>query len=527
MASKKSLTAREEQQQLSDAIGNGDLAAFDAFFSLTQQRAVYFANQFLNNIEDARDMTQQAYLETYMAFFCAAHKPSISARQLFWTCLNRRCRSLYNRKLRQQTKSLDENPLTEIPTEDYDFLPIEALDRKEKREALLNVVNHLPESQREVIILLFLCGLSYSETAAALNKSVGTVKAQVHTAKAAMQKEIGCRDQLYAVIGLPVLTQLFQQQAQTDRYALPAGTLAHLIASGTKTATGAAAAGTGTAGAAAGTAATTAGTATAATTAAGAGAMAATIGTGAGVMAKFAALAVGTKALIIAGAVVVTAAGVGIPVSMEMEHAAKAQAAAIVAQQQAEETTRLQAEQAAQQAAQKIEEEARAAAAAAKAAAEKQAIEKATAEAAAKEAADAAEKEKAEAAAKEAAQKKAEEEKENSGATAQKPSSGSSGSASSSGSSSGGGNGGYTPGMGPSDAVGLPGQSGSGSSSQPTGGARGPGGYLEYQGKSEPSGTKGNSMLNGSEQWSPSKGGWVSERGGGMIIYPDGTLDIS
>lgn len=60
----------------------------------------------------------------------------------------------------------------------------------EQARALIDAVRSLPERQREMITLYFLEELSYSEIAAALTVSVGTVKATMFQAKTALRSAL-------------------------------------------------------------------------------------------------------------------------------------------------------------------------------------------------------------------------------------------------------------------------------------------------------------------------------------------------
>jgi len=65
-----------------------------------------------------------------------------------------------------------------------------ALLEDEEARVLIDAIRSLPDRQREMITLHFLHEQSYAEIAAALNVAVGTVKATIYSAKAALREAL-------------------------------------------------------------------------------------------------------------------------------------------------------------------------------------------------------------------------------------------------------------------------------------------------------------------------------------------------
>lgn len=68
--------------------------------------------------------------------------------------------------------------------------PGAAADLSEQRERLREVLDQLPERQREALLLRFFEDLSVEETANAMDCAAGTVKATVHQALATLRKKL-------------------------------------------------------------------------------------------------------------------------------------------------------------------------------------------------------------------------------------------------------------------------------------------------------------------------------------------------
>jgi RNA polymerase sigma-70 factor (ECF subfamily) len=68
---------------------------------------------------------------------------------------------------------------------------LEALEAKDRLEALQRAVLGLPESYREAVILCDLEELSYAEAAEALGTAMGTVRSRLHRGRALLARKLG------------------------------------------------------------------------------------------------------------------------------------------------------------------------------------------------------------------------------------------------------------------------------------------------------------------------------------------------
>src|SRR5229473_3527580 len=83
-----------------------------------------------------------------------------------------------------------EGDFTPAPLTDWREIPLEALERKELREALRSAVAELPGIYRQVFILRDLEELNTEETAQALGINPGAVKVRLHRARMMLQKRL-------------------------------------------------------------------------------------------------------------------------------------------------------------------------------------------------------------------------------------------------------------------------------------------------------------------------------------------------
>jgi RNA polymerase sigma-70 factor (ECF subfamily) len=83
-----------------------------------------------------------------------------------------------------------EGDYTPAPLTDWREIPLEALERKELREALRVAVAELPDIYRQVFVLRDLEEQNIEETARALGINPGAVKVRLHRARTMLQKRL-------------------------------------------------------------------------------------------------------------------------------------------------------------------------------------------------------------------------------------------------------------------------------------------------------------------------------------------------
>jgi RNA polymerase sigma-70 factor, ECF subfamily len=169
----------------------------DLFHDLIRpyERMVYLtAFSILRNVTDAEDAAQEAVVNAYR------HLGSFRGDSKFSTWLVTIAVNEGRKRLRKaktaQEDSIDEmvegqeGEISPAPLTDWREIPLEALERKELRQALREAVIELPEIYRQVFTLRDIQGLDGMETAQALGISVGMVKVRLHRARLMLQKRL-------------------------------------------------------------------------------------------------------------------------------------------------------------------------------------------------------------------------------------------------------------------------------------------------------------------------------------------------
>jgi len=164
---------------------NGDLNAFNELVIEYQTLVYNLCYRMLGQAQAAEDVTQEAFVSAWRnigTFRGEAFRP-----WLLRIAANL-CRDELRRRGRRPSASLDsamEAGLPEPP--DDDPSPDENALASELRGHLHAALQQLPEDQRTALVLSDIEGLDYSEIAAVMKTSLGTVKSRIARARLKMR----------------------------------------------------------------------------------------------------------------------------------------------------------------------------------------------------------------------------------------------------------------------------------------------------------------------------------------------------
>ncbi|MEJ2880677.1 RNA polymerase sigma-70 factor [Pedobacter sp. GR22-6] len=163
-------------------IAIGDEHAFRKVFEHYQANMYTFAQKITRSNSDAEEVVQDIFMKVW---FDRNHLLSV---ENFGAYLNRLVRNHALNLLRHAAVVTKAKAAIELSSSDNDLGTQQALDYKETKELLDNVLNRLPEQQRRVYALCHLEGLKYDEVAAQLNISSDTVHYHMKLALATIRK---------------------------------------------------------------------------------------------------------------------------------------------------------------------------------------------------------------------------------------------------------------------------------------------------------------------------------------------------
>jgi RNA polymerase sigma-70 factor (ECF subfamily) len=161
----------------------GETGAFDVLVRRHQQTIFRLACRMTRNVEDARDIAQEAFVQAYRSL------GSFQRQSSFSTWLYRIAMNLCLNHLKATAR--------EDPTEVDAALPdgredsLMAIVRDERDQALAAAIKELPPQQRATLTLRVYQGLSHREIAEVLDCAEGTAKANYFHAVRALQVKLG------------------------------------------------------------------------------------------------------------------------------------------------------------------------------------------------------------------------------------------------------------------------------------------------------------------------------------------------
>ena len=182
-----------DEQTLIRAAQRGDLEAFNQLVSLYQDFLFRVAINILGDEESAADITQQAFLSAFrnLRTFRGGSLRSWLSRITVNACYD---------ELRRvsRTKNVPLQIYDEFGEEmesaswmiDPGLSPEEQVEQSDLVDAIQRSLGALPEHYRLVVQLIDVEGLSYEETAVALNLPLGTVKSRLARARDALRTSL-------------------------------------------------------------------------------------------------------------------------------------------------------------------------------------------------------------------------------------------------------------------------------------------------------------------------------------------------
>jgi RNA polymerase sigma-70 factor (ECF subfamily) len=167
----------DQSRQLVAACKNGDRKAFDALVHLYQKPVFNAVYRMLNNVEEARDVTQTVFLKVYENL----HGYDESYKFFSWIY-----RIAINEAINQQAGQKDHEPLDESMESRDD--PQGDVNRQEMQQEVQDTLMKISADHRSVIVLKHLLGFSYQEISEILKLPEKTVKSRLYEARDRMRE---------------------------------------------------------------------------------------------------------------------------------------------------------------------------------------------------------------------------------------------------------------------------------------------------------------------------------------------------
>lgn len=167
---------------------NGDLSAYAALVERHQEKIYNLTARMVENGEDARDLTQEVFLQLYQAL------PRFRSESSFGTwayrvAANKCLDFLRRKKTRGKEVVLSPDAGEALPGNCREG-PEEAAIRRDESRRLRVAIKNLPQTYRIVLVLHHYQQLSYKEIAGILNIPVKTVATRLYRAKLILKETL-------------------------------------------------------------------------------------------------------------------------------------------------------------------------------------------------------------------------------------------------------------------------------------------------------------------------------------------------
>lgn len=176
------------------AIQNGDRQAFEFLVKETHDMVYRLLYRFVQNNNDAEDLTQDVYLEVFNSIHKFKGKSDLKT-WLYRVGVNKALNFLKKEKKHKHTLTID----LELENEEVPQLQVEAdrsseagfnLENHELSRILNIAMNKLPERQKAAFILHNHEGQSYQAIAGILETSLSSVESLIFRARATLKKDL-------------------------------------------------------------------------------------------------------------------------------------------------------------------------------------------------------------------------------------------------------------------------------------------------------------------------------------------------
>ena len=183
------LHERTDEQLLLEYRSAGDRESFEELVHRYERELYGYLRRYLGDAEMAEDVFQQTFLQVHLK--CEYFEPGRRVRPWLYTVATNQAIDFQRRNRRHRMASLDRciggnaaheaGPLVEL-LDSPEAGPAENAESIERADQLRRAVDGLPESVRQVVMLVYFQGLKYREAADVLDIPVGTVKSRLHAA---------------------------------------------------------------------------------------------------------------------------------------------------------------------------------------------------------------------------------------------------------------------------------------------------------------------------------------------------------
>ena len=212
-------------KKIVEAAKNGDTESFGKIYEYYRAKGISIARQYVKTAEDAEDMYQDSFMKAMQ------HIDSFDLSKDFGPWLDviivNTCKNFLVKKKSTNFSDVSEEETEFVDTlenKDIEIVPESAYDRKELMDIMGDIIDTLPQAQKEAVVLYYYKELSVKQIAELQEVPEDTIKSRlnysrkkVSAAVEEFEKKNGIK--IHSIIIVPLLLSLFFKNTSKAAYA--------------------------------------------------------------------------------------------------------------------------------------------------------------------------------------------------------------------------------------------------------------------------------------------------------------------
>ncbi|WP_026661924.1 RNA polymerase sigma factor [Butyrivibrio proteoclasticus] len=212
-------------RKIVEAAQNGDVESFGKIYEYYKAKGISIARQYVKTAEDAEDMYQDSFMKAMQ------HIDAFDISKDFGPWLDviivNTCKNFLVKKKPTNFSDVSEEETEFVDTienKDIEIVPESAYDRKELMKIMGDIIDTLPQAQKEAVVLYYYKELSVKQIAQLQEVPEDTIKSRLNYSRKKVsaavedfEKKNGIK--IHSIIIVPLLLSLFFKNTSKAAYA--------------------------------------------------------------------------------------------------------------------------------------------------------------------------------------------------------------------------------------------------------------------------------------------------------------------
>ncbi|MEJ2613841.1 MAG: RNA polymerase sigma factor [Ignavibacteriaceae bacterium] len=180
-------------ENLIENLKKGDIKSFRILVDEHQKKVLNTCYRFLNNKEDAEDLTQEVFIEVYKSISSFRGESEIST-WIYRIAVTKSLDFIRKKKRKKRYAVLkrvfSDDTLTDTVPDERNLNPGLKTEENDRIRLLNKALESLPQNQRAAFTLSRYDEMSYKEIAEIMNTTISSVESLIHRAKNNLKKRL-------------------------------------------------------------------------------------------------------------------------------------------------------------------------------------------------------------------------------------------------------------------------------------------------------------------------------------------------